>query len=485
MTRKRARLILWIALEVLFLILVFIGSVYDSDISFALSGVTRDPYDFTLSSNVSFVAKALEVIGEWPALIFISFACCVMVRNLRKKAKDTRVLLLMIAADIAVVVMMFRGWYSSLKDIFGKGNLKVWHYVFIAVMTLAFAFLIRFSVSKIKKPTLKAFFFPAVITIITGAIVLGCFEAIKFTWGRVRVREIVELSKELGAEEALSKFTPWYVPNWFSGSKSFPSGHMGYSSLLFLIPIWFPKETKEKTRRLTYLGVGIFLLIMGFSRLCAAAHYLTDVTFGFAISFIIVQVATVKYEKTFANKPTPKFIKTTDGSADTGSTKLKNTAPIPKRPEDTGSITIPSPKAKELLKYDPQTEEAAPKAEEPSQHRAAPPAKESRPLSPMRQTSFSLDRARAERAENEARAAKRAESEAKKLDENLKLAVTGDISVPVVPKQAAPKPALKKPRTKKSKNTKKGAGKNEIKAVQMHFRYDKESENLTTEISDD
>ena len=483
MTRKRARLILWISLEVLFLILVFIGSVYDFNISRALSGVTRDPYDSTLSSNVSFIAKALEVIGEWPALIFISFSCCVMVRNLRKKAKDTRVLLLMIAADIAVVVMMFYGWYSSFKDIFGKGNVKVWHYVFIAVMTLAFAFLIRFSVSKIKKPTLKAFFFPAVITIITGAIVLGCFEAIKFTWGRVRVREIVELSKTMGAEEALAKFTPWYVLNWFSGSKSFPSGHVGYSSLLFLIPIWFPKDAKEKTRRLTYLGVGIFLLIMGFSRLCAAAHYLTDVTFGFAISFIIVQIATVKYEKTFADRSTPKFIKTTDGS--TGSIPAATTSQHISPETRSAPQKAPSPKAKELLKYDDQSEVAPPKVDETQQRRAAPPAKESRPLSPMRQTSFSLDRARAEKAESEARAAQRAENEAKRLDDNLRLAVTGDISIPVVPKQPPQTPSLKKPRAQKPKSSKKGSSKPEVKAVQMHFRYDKESENLTSDLSDD
>lgn len=553
MTKTRERLVTWIGLEVLFIVLIFIGSVYDFNITYALSGVTVR--DGALVSNVSFIAKALEVIGEWPALLFTSFACFVIVRNIKKLVKkNTLALVFVVLFYIASAILMFRGWHASFKDVLGA--VKGWHYAIIIPMTLAFTFLIRYAVSKIQKETVRRFFIPAVVTVITALAVLVCFEAIKLTWGRVRMREIV-------AANDPTLFTSWYVPNWFSGSKSFPSGHMGYGALLFLVPIWFDGKGIDKKRRLAYLGIGAYMLIMGFSRLCAAAHYLSDVTFGFAISFILVQIATIKFEKSLRQRPVPKFIRTTEmttgqiNGTSPQTMQMRQPQPTPQpqpmpptqvpaaptqapaqkaEPEKKPAQSTPlaEPQRYENVKFIPKSQlvqkkktlkerlgldKKAPAAKAPAQSAKPKPAPaDNRPVEKPTQsaaaenaamamaarqneeqrefkddaptptlTSFSLEKARAEKAQREAEISARNRAEAKKIDDSLKMAVTGeikDISVPVEPKTKAKNQSVKRKAPSKP-GTRKKTAQSDDTAVQMHFKFDNESNTLTSDISDD
>ena len=567
MTKKRERLILWIALETLFIALVFIGSVYDFNITYALSGTKVSNASLVYISN--FMIKLLEVVGEWPAIIFSSFACCVIVRNIRKLVKKSTPALFFVAMfDLAAAVLMFIGWHRTFKDVLGA--VKGWHYAIIIPLALAFFFLMRYAVSKIGKETVKRFFVPAVVTVISAAVILVLIEGIKLVWGRTRLIEMI-------AANDVSKFTSWYVPNWFSGSKSFPSGHVGHSTLLFLIPIWFDKNAGDKPRRLTYLGVGIWLIAVGFSRLCAAAHFLTDITFGFAISFIVTQIATIKYEKSFMEKPIPKFIRTTEMTtsgittgripqATTGQVPrseakeapkptptpaaVKKEQPVPpqvqmtresganskfipksqlkpqKRKKTLGEILgLEKKKSTQPLKTTKEAPAPAPARPTPTEQKPAPaqarptparePSQTSKPTQsaaaenvaaamkaaqnevtrdniadapPPTLTSFSLDKARAEKAEREAAIAARNEAEAKKIDDSMKLAVTGeikDISVPVEPKQKAAQKSTVKRKAPSKPGTRKKTAPSDDSAVQMHFKFDSESNSLTSDISDD
>ena len=574
MTKKRERLILWIALEALFIALVFIGSVYDFNITYALSGTKVSNASLVYASN--FMIKALEIIGEWPAIMFSSFACCIIVKNIRKLVKKSNLALFFVAMfDLAVMVLMFIGWHRTFKDVLG--DVKGWQYAIIIPLALAFFFLMRYAASKVSKETAKRFFIPAVVTVISAAVILVLIEGIKIVWGRARLIEII-------AANDVSKFTSWYIPNWFSGSKSFPSGHVGHSTLLFLIPIWFDEKAGDKARRLTYIGVGAWVLILGFSRLCAAAHFLTDITFGFAISFIITQIATIKYEKSFMKRPVPKFIRTTEMTtsgiatgkipqATTGqvppatarpapqaeakaaptaeakvapkptAANVKTSAPAPEKkeqpraeaqkPRESGENPKFIPKSQlkpikkkrtlgELLGLDKKKPIRAqksvpkqdakpvvidrkptqtPQASKPTQSAAAEsiavamaasqnaePRDNIADAPPPTLTSFSLDRARAEKAERDAAIIARNEAEAKKIDDGMKLAVTGeikDISVPVEPKQKpAPKNTVKRKAPSKP-GTRKKTAPSDDSAVQMHFKFDSESNSLTSDISDD
>ncbi|MBQ0125395.1 MAG: phosphatase PAP2 family protein [Clostridiales bacterium] len=503
MTRKRTKLISWICAETVFLLMLFFGSVYDFQISRALCDVQN--VGGVYSAHVGVWAKALEVIGEWPALVFCAFALIVIARNLKKKADDGRVLAVIYAAYIFAFITLLVGWLLSFKDILGAEILKKWWIILIiASLTLLLEYLLIDAVFKLDKNKLRAFFIPAVVTVIAGLCVLVCVEGIKNIWGRVRMREIIAASDA-------SLFTSWYIPNFFSGSKSFPSAHAANATLMFLVPIWFGKSVKPETRKLTNLIVITWTALLSFSRICAAAHYLSDVAFGFAVSFVIVQIATAKYEKEFAGKPVPNFIKTTEIKQ----TEKAETPPMPRMAQDTARREIASSQAmkaeapvitkapdntekfRQAERFEPDApadkiETPAPSDTPAPTRRPSIPARETVPLVPRRATNFSLDMARAEKAQAEALIAAENEAEAKRIDDKLRMAVTAeikttDISRPVMPdKPKAKSTAKKKTSTSgKKKTAKKKSAPKHDNAVQMHFRYDDEKGSITNELSDD
>jgi len=80
---------------------------------------------------------------------------------------------------------------------------------------------------------------------------------------------------------------------------SFPSGHATLSIILFSLIIYFYKdEIKNKTKKLWFIAMNIFLiLLIGFSRLYANVHWLSDVLGGFALGFCIFNLILFLFEK--------------------------------------------------------------------------------------------------------------------------------------------------------------------------------------------
>ena len=475
MTRKRSRLVLWICVEIVFIALLLVGSKYDFNISVILSGMAQRKDDGVLTLEVATWAKIIEAFFEWPALFFGAFCLCVISYNLRKKANDTKVLLSVIALDILLVALMFFGWQTTFKDILQ--SVGTVHYVIMVLLSLFFAVMIKIIVEKLPKKTLTQMLLPALVTAAALLAIFLGIELIKLVWGRVRLREIA-------AANDITLFTSWFVPNWFSGSKSFPSGHAANITSMLLILIWLKPTTSEKKRNIICAAILTVTVFVAFSRICAGAHYLTDTLFGFIISFIIVQITVIKYEKIVYGGSYPSLSKTT---ADGGKRKTPREKQL--------AVKKVSPAADILYSNDNENEwtyqssyktmyDTAPGK------RATLPAREAQPIRPIRQTSFSLEEALAEQAAREATLAAQADEEAKKLEEGLKLASTGeirklaDISVPIVPKQE-PKKANPKPKKKKSTGKKKAASPQSGLAVQMHFKYDNENKTLTSDISDD
>ena len=120
---------------------------------------------------------------------------------------------------------------------------------------------------------------------------------VKIPWGRPRMRMI--------SVQPDAFFQPW----WVIGSemkdklmaigvaaeefKSFPSGHTGNATcsiLLCLLPIICSK-LKGKENLLFWIGI-IFAVVVAFSRLVMGAHFLTDVTVGLTITFVVSMTIT-------------------------------------------------------------------------------------------------------------------------------------------------------------------------------------------------
>lgn len=130
---------------------------------------------------------------------------------------------------------------------------------------------------------------------ITGIIVMfvqiAAIEGMKYLWGRVRFRDLL-------AAGSYDAFTPWYKPNGINGNKSFPSGHTAGAGMSYLM-MFFPYLSKkwEKKAQICFWLPCIYTSVVAFTRLVMGAHYLSDVTMGGIVSFIIVIAAMKIFEK--------------------------------------------------------------------------------------------------------------------------------------------------------------------------------------------
>lgn len=162
--------------------------------------------------------------------------------------------------------------------------------------------------SKINKETLKKLELLALSGVLLGILYKIC-EELKVVTGRIRFREMVAysnnilrekkstgaivsfgqldgfktgLNRDMVALTDFSAFTPWYkiAPkyDYYDHPNSFPSGHTTYSCTLFLSALFCNSFFKlKKYTPIALLFSFIYVGIVGFSRIIAGAHYLSDI----------------------------------------------------------------------------------------------------------------------------------------------------------------------------------------------------------------
>ena len=134
-----------------------------------------------------------------------------------------------------------------------------------------------------------------ILTIGYSKVVLGMglvgyvifIQGIKYFWGRVRFREL---------DAAFSQFTPWYLPQGFTGFDSFPSGHAAMGFILLPLLILLSNHI-EWIKIFVFVLIFLWGVVLALSRLAIGAHYASDVLFG---SFFIIMsflLLAKRYEK--------------------------------------------------------------------------------------------------------------------------------------------------------------------------------------------
>ena len=75
--------------------------------------------------------------------------------------------------------------------------------------------------------------------------------------------------------------------------KSFPSGHTGEAAVLMVVATFLPlaDERFKKIQLPLFIGASCFVVLVAFSRILAAAHYLSDVSMGALITLIFTCIA--------------------------------------------------------------------------------------------------------------------------------------------------------------------------------------------------
>ncbi len=197
-------------LLIVWIILAVISGVYDLEIS------------KQLVNQSSVWAKFLENYGMIPGLLVILSGIYIYYSAIRSK-KDT-----WSTVKKMVFFLVGSGLIFHLFDILfdnAASNHFVTFLIVSVVINLIF-FIIIHKIQQVKSEAVIKYSKVVVAVALFGYVI--CIQGIKYFWGRVRFREL---------DAAFSQFTPWYLPQGFTGFDSFPSGHaaMGWMLLPLLI----------------------------------------------------------------------------------------------------------------------------------------------------------------------------------------------------------------------------------------------------------
>ena len=266
-------------------ILMCIATVYDLDISVAAVGAREN------SAALRIVSYALQIIGEWPGPIFGSFATAIIVRSLAARTEKYRALAWRLSGFALEYIFMLYCVRATLKPF---EEYRAAFLISCIMIPASLALIITRLTEIIPEKTLSELFVPALVTFFAALAVLITVQFMKMLWGRIRFRDF---------GEDISRFVPWYKIDFFSGYNSFPSGHTANMAIIFAFPLWLAAIGKSrKTVVISYVVIGICTAAMAISRIFIGAHFLSDITVGFYISFAATEAARLILKKVYAKK---------------------------------------------------------------------------------------------------------------------------------------------------------------------------------------
>ena len=248
------------------LIAIFIGlcvlfNFYDLDISIYLTKYYNGFYEF------------FDDFGEMPIYIGPIFFGATFFFLMKTKSQKALCLLITFIAYLIASIKVFHNKEYSLE---------ITNIVISLLISLGLSLLTIYLFSKIKRETLENIKDLALLWIITSVASLVCVEVIKYSWGRVRFRDL---------SSDYSEFTRLFHINGLTGHKSFPSGHTNAGTSILLFALLIPRFSGKKW--LKYLVASlcfIYIAILAVSRIVVSAHYASDVLVGFVVGFTTICV---------------------------------------------------------------------------------------------------------------------------------------------------------------------------------------------------
>lgn len=250
-----------------FVVLAALFGVFDLEISKAFVN-PADP-----------VAGFFEVIGECttPVLGMLSLALVFLTPPGKSKG-----------AKLALRIAAFLGATALAAYLFltlpGYWNVSLFLPA-AALGSVALAGLVFWLCSFVPRPWREKYLYVAIVCVVTILAGLAVVEVLKHLFGRVRFREMVA---------PYAEFTRWFVPNGYTGSKSFPSGHTAHAASLFALLAFCDYPEHQKKERFLTLLFFLWTLVMAVYRVRIGAHFASDVLFGGAIMFLSAVLTRIK-----------------------------------------------------------------------------------------------------------------------------------------------------------------------------------------------
>ncbi len=315
-------------------VLMIYGTFFDLDISASL---------FTPGQPI---ATLLEYYGQfvywamWGPALSIIFVCLRDINGTLEavnsllsfvkpiKNSDTKTYkaantIFRLITSLAAFILCGIGWKKLIENVIknilmnsGRENLSQGIYFAISFAVAAVSILLARRINKDTLAKLETLAFAGALFGILCKIV----EELKPLTERVRFREMVAWSNGFKNSEGLSEgrhspltrdmisstdfsaFTPWYKKGddlgIYNRADSFPSGHTLYACTTFLSALICESFVKLKKFTEPALCLStVYVFIMGCSRICTGAHYLTDVSAAAILgytAFLIIRSVYIK-----------------------------------------------------------------------------------------------------------------------------------------------------------------------------------------------
>lgn len=254
-------------------ILMVIGSFFDFQISTQLFNMD------------SLFGMLLASYGQLPAMLCVSVAGMLLI----KISKGQKKVVVILSYLFGILFNIFAIMGITMDPMLYIPHMSIVLSVMIAVIIVVVIDFIMWKLTQnANREQVKK-----VIILFLGVMFLEIIiiNVIKIPWGRPRMRMITAQNQV---------FQPW----WVIGSsmkdqlmslgiaaeefKSFPSGHSANAAcamMLGVLPV-ICQKLKGKENLLSFIGI-MLTLTVAFSRIIMGAHFLTDVTVGMSVTFLI------------------------------------------------------------------------------------------------------------------------------------------------------------------------------------------------------
>ena len=244
-----------------------VGSFFDYQISSALFNIG------------SMYGRFIEAAGELPFELTASIAGVMLVRAVRPDSRGSKWL-----AVLGILVNIGLTGYEIVSSLRVGGKLIAFQLVLTFVLVIA-ANLIVYRLTRTTEPDELTRLVLAVW--VAQAIILNAI--VKPLWSRPRMR-VIEVTPGLN-------FQPWWVignpDKWTyiaagvikDGFKSFASGHTAHAAIGLMLAGLPATAFKEKPsrRRVVFWTAAVVAALVAFGRIVIGAHFLSDVSCGFAL----------------------------------------------------------------------------------------------------------------------------------------------------------------------------------------------------------
>jgi len=284
---------------IIILILGFIGLIlgilFDKDISKALY------VDLNLKQTGIIISNYLLI------LFFIIVNSVALIGIISVINKDNKIKIPFIIIYIILIGLITYQEFDKLNE------LKLYYgntiSIINAIICIIITFIISIFIAKyiIKNYDKDILFKLSIVIAITILLSLGINSVIKYIASRPRPWYIfgdeyteshIEEYKRFYEFRFLYVFKVTEAKKYF---KSFPSGHTNTISLLVTSILYFlliSKKLNDDKKRTIILFVGLFIsLLMAFLRICAGAHFLSDVSFAIILAYTIIYFSGIIFNK--------------------------------------------------------------------------------------------------------------------------------------------------------------------------------------------